>query len=116
VASAAPLPALEATLAGFTGWIARRHPDLIHRRRCAGSVERFLGWRRDQRAQDALRTEEVYYAQLPGGGASEVQVIEARPAMGLFCLRLGGNSNAHVESESMGPIFATTPLPRGPAG
>jgi hypothetical protein len=59
---------------------------------------------------------EEFVGNVAERGASEVQVVEGRTAIGVFRLYLGGNSNAHVESESMGPSFATTPLPRGPGG
>ncbi|MCU1655321.1 MAG: hypothetical protein JWQ60_6470 [Pseudonocardia sp.] len=43
---------------------------------------------------------EEFVGNVAERGASEVQVIEGRTAIGLFRLYLGRNSNAHVDSEA----------------
>ena len=76
---------VEATVAGFIVWLARRQPVLAQRQRCAGSVEVFLRWQRVQRERGEARcTEDAYYEQLSDLGATNAQVTEARTAIGLF--------------------------------
>ncbi|MDT7679770.1 MAG: hypothetical protein QOG57_80 [Pseudonocardiales bacterium] len=49
---------------------------------------------------------EEFVGNVAERGASEVQVIEGRTALGLFRLYLGGNSNAHVDSEAWDQVVA----------
>jgi hypothetical protein len=78
-------PSVETTVAGFSGWLARRQPVLAQRQRCAGSVEVFLRWQRVQRERGAARcTEDAYYEQLRQLGGTNAQITEARTAIGLF--------------------------------
>lgn len=77
-------PSIEATMAGFIVWLARRRAPVVQRRRCIEAVELFLRWQHDQRERGEPRcSEDAYYAELrqAGAGAHESEV---RAAVGMF--------------------------------
>jgi hypothetical protein len=82
--SAAPPTSVESTVAGFIVWLARQRSPFNRRHQCPDIVERFLRWQHDQREQGNSYTDDTYCAQMSRCGANEVQVNEARAAIGLF--------------------------------
>jgi hypothetical protein len=83
--TAASPPSIEATVAGFIVWLARRRAPLVQRRRCVDSVELFLRWQHGQRERAEPRCgEDTYYAQMRHTGADDAQITEVRTAVGMF--------------------------------
>jgi len=83
--TAASRLSIEATVAGFSGWLARRRAPLMQRRRCVDSVELFLRWQHDQRERgQPCCGEDDYYAQMRHTGADDAQITEVRTAVGMF--------------------------------
>jgi hypothetical protein len=77
-------PSIEAAMAGFIVWLARRQAPLVQRRRAIEAVELFLRWQHEQREHgEPRRGEDAYYAQMSDAG-DDAQVTETRTAIGIF--------------------------------
>jgi hypothetical protein len=75
---------VDASVAGFIVWLARQRLSGDERRYCPERVGRFLRWQYQQHDQDGESDEAAYYAYLSQAGASDIQLTDARAAIGLF--------------------------------
>ncbi|GAA5148736.1 hypothetical protein GCM10023321_11500 [Pseudonocardia eucalypti] len=61
-------PSVDATVAGFIAWLARRHRQTDEEReRCVSHVARFLDWRSEQPPLTVLRSRRRGGARTPTG-------------------------------------------------